>query len=100
MLEAAQKFSDDPLDLTTRNLQSRTIRALLSSVTRLLVLADMIDVNRLVALSDRLHELFALFRNPSQTSNEHDIGIGIVELLNCNVRTHVSCDCYHNSTPV
>lgn len=74
MLEAAQKFSDDPLDLTTRNLQNRAVRALLSSVTRLLVLADMVDVNRLLSISDRLHELFALFRDPSQTSNERSIG--------------------------
>ena len=74
MLEAAQKFSDDPLDLTTRNLQSRAVRALLSSVTRLLVLADMVDVHRLLSISDRLQELFALFRDPSQTSTQHIIG--------------------------
>lgn len=86
MLEAAQKFSDDPLDMTTRNLQSRAVRALLSSVTRLLVLADMVDVNRLVSLSDQLRELLALFRNPSQTSNQHDTGKAAILIVHTNLQ--------------
>lgn len=49
MRTAAKEFADDPCTSTKRANMVRAARALLSSVTRLLCVADMADVYRLLA---------------------------------------------------
>ena len=49
MRVAAKEFADDPCTSTKRATMVRAARALLSSVTRLLCVADMADVYRLLA---------------------------------------------------
>ena len=49
MRAAAKEFADDPCASAKRAAMVRAARALLSSVTRLLCVADMADVYRLLA---------------------------------------------------
>ena len=46
---ASSEFADDPCSSVKRGTMVRAARALLSAVTRLLILADMADVMRLLA---------------------------------------------------
>jgi catenin alpha len=48
MRVASQDFADDPCSSMKRGAMVRAARALLSSVTRLLILADMVDVHLLL----------------------------------------------------
>ena len=48
MRTASQAFADDPCSSTKRGAMVKAARALLSSVTRLLILADMVDVHHLL----------------------------------------------------
>ena len=49
MRTASREFADDPCASAKRSTMIRAARALLSAVTRLLCIADMADVYRLVA---------------------------------------------------
>lgn len=46
---ASSEFADDPCSSVKRGTMVRAARALLSAVTRLLILADMADVMRLLS---------------------------------------------------
>ena len=48
MRVASQEFADEPCSSMKRGAMVRAARALLSSVTRLLILADMVDVHLLM----------------------------------------------------
>lgn len=48
MTEASQDFAADPCSLAKRGAMVRAARALLSAVTRLMILADMVDVHLLL----------------------------------------------------
>lgn len=48
MGHASQEFANDPCSSVRRGAMVRAARALLSAVTRLLILADMVDVHRLL----------------------------------------------------
>lgn len=49
MRMASSEFADDPCSSVKRGTMVRAARALLSAVTRLLILADMADVTRLLS---------------------------------------------------
>lgn len=49
MRVASSEFADDPCSSVKRGTMVRAARALLSAVTRLLILADMADVMRLLS---------------------------------------------------
>ena len=48
MRAASQEFADDPCSSMKRGAMVRAARGLLSSVTRLLILADMVDIHLLL----------------------------------------------------
>ena len=48
MREASEEFAVDPCSSMKRGAMVRAARALLSAVTRLLILADMVDVHLLL----------------------------------------------------
>lgn len=48
MGQASSEFADDPCSSMKRGAMVRAARSLLSSVTRLLVIADMVDVHLLL----------------------------------------------------
>ena len=48
MRESASEFAEDPCSSMKRGAMVRAARALLSAVTRLLILADMVDVHLLL----------------------------------------------------
>ena len=48
MRDTSTEFAADPCSLTKRGAMVRAARALLSAVTRLLILADMVDVHLLL----------------------------------------------------
>ena len=48
MFAASREFADDPCSSVRRGAMVRAARALLSSVTRLLIIADMVDVHLLL----------------------------------------------------
>ena len=48
MKAASTEFADDPCSSMKRGAMVRAARALLSSVTRLLIIADMVDVHLLL----------------------------------------------------
>lgn len=48
MRGASSEFADDPCSSAKRGAMVRAARALLSAVTRLLILADMVDVHLLL----------------------------------------------------
>ena len=49
MKAASQEFADDPCSSMKRGAMVRAARALLSSVARLLIVADMVDVHLLLS---------------------------------------------------
>lgn len=48
MSRAAREFAEDPCSSVKRGNMVRAARNLLSAITRLLILADMVDVHRLL----------------------------------------------------
>lgn len=63
MRVASSEFAEDPCSSVKRGSMVRAARALLSAVTRLLILADMVDVHLLLQTLRvvRILELFAYF---------------------------------------
>ncbi|KAM6443285.1 catenin alpha-3 isoform 2-T2 [Liasis olivaceus] len=64
----AKKFTDDPCNLSKREAVVQTARALLAAVTRLLILADMIDVSYLLQHLTTVQRTFMSLRNVSSKS--------------------------------
>lgn len=60
---ASSEFADDPCSSVKRGTMVRAARALLSAVTRLLILADMADVMRLLAHLKIVSVIITLFSN-------------------------------------
>ncbi|XP_075065881.1 catenin alpha-1 [Mixophyes fleayi] len=72
MRSASQEFADDPCSSVKRGNMVRAARALLSAVTRLLILADMADVYKLLIQLKVVEEGLAKLRN---AGTEQDLGI-------------------------
>ncbi|MGH0156382.1 UNVERIFIED_CONTAM: hypothetical protein FKN15_031604 [Acipenser sinensis] len=70
MRVASSEFADDPCSSVKRGTMVRTARALLSAVTRLLILADMADVIRLLAHLKIVEEALEAVKN---ATNEQDL---------------------------
>uniref|UniRef100_A0A8K9UGA1 Catenin alpha-2 n=1 Tax=Oncorhynchus mykiss TaxID=8022 RepID=A0A8K9UGA1_ONCMY len=70
MRVASQEFADDPCSSVKRGTMVRAARALLSAVTRLLILADMADVMRLLAHLKIVEEALEAVKN---ATNEQDL---------------------------
>ncbi|XP_044276355.1 catenin alpha-3 isoform X3 [Varanus komodoensis] len=64
----AKKFTDDPCYLPKREAVVQVARALLAAVTRLLILADMIDVSYLLQHLTMVQRTFASLQNISSKS--------------------------------
>lgn len=60
---ASSEFADDPCSSVKRGTMVRAARALLSAVTRLLILADMADVMRLLSHLKIVSANITLFQN-------------------------------------
>uniref|UniRef100_A0A087XIW2 Catenin alpha-2 n=1 Tax=Poecilia formosa TaxID=48698 RepID=A0A087XIW2_POEFO len=67
---ASSEFADDPCSSVKRGTMVRAARALLSAVTRLLILADMADVMRLLAHLKIVEEALEGVKN---ATNEQDL---------------------------
>ncbi|KAK7161442.1 hypothetical protein R3I94_004201 [Phoxinus phoxinus] len=67
---ASSEFADDPCSSVKRGTMVRAARALLSAVTRLLILADMADVMRLLAHLKIVEEALEAVKN---ATNEQDL---------------------------
>ncbi|XP_034993568.1 catenin alpha-3 isoform X2 [Zootoca vivipara] len=65
---AAKKFTDDPCYLPKREAVVQVARALLAAVTRLLILADMIDVSYLLQHLTMVQRTFVYLQNASSKS--------------------------------
>jgi catenin alpha len=63
MSAAAREFAADPCSSVKRGNMVRASRALLSAVTRLLILADMIDVHLLLKKLRRVEDDLEFLRN-------------------------------------
>ncbi|KAM4796887.1 catenin alpha-1 [Rhinophrynus dorsalis] len=72
MKSASGEFADDPCSSVKRGNMVRAARALLSAVTRLLILADMADVYRLLVQLKVVEEGIQKLRN---AGTEQDLGI-------------------------
>lgn len=72
MRSASGEFADDPCSSVKRGNMVRAARALLSAVTRLLILADMADVYRLLVQLKVVEEGIVKLRN---AGTEQDLGI-------------------------
>ncbi|XP_025242819.1 catenin alpha-1 isoform X3 [Theropithecus gelada] len=72
MKTAAGEFADDPCSSVKRGNMVRAARALLSAVTRLLILADMADVYKLLVQLKVVEDGILKLRN---AGNEQDLGI-------------------------
>ncbi|XP_078509473.1 catenin alpha-1 [Lissotriton helveticus] len=72
MKSASGEFADDPCSSVKRGNMVRAARALLSAVTRLLILADMADVYRLLVQLKVVEEGIVKLRN---AGTEQDLGI-------------------------
>ncbi|KAM6458805.1 catenin alpha-1 [Python bivittatus] len=72
MKSASGEFADDPCSSVKRGNMVRAARALLSAVTRLLILADMVDVYRLLVQLKVVEEGILKLRN---AGTEQDLGI-------------------------
>ncbi|XP_063303595.1 catenin alpha-1 [Pelobates fuscus] len=72
MKSASGEFADDPCSSVKRGNMVRAARALLSAVTRLLILADMADVYKLLVQLKVVEEGIAKLRN---AGTEQDLGI-------------------------
>uniref|UniRef100_A0A8C5FF07 Catenin alpha-2 n=1 Tax=Gadus morhua TaxID=8049 RepID=A0A8C5FF07_GADMO len=70
MRVASSEFADDPCSSVKRGTMVRAARALLSAVTRLLILADMADVMRLLAHLKIVEEALEGVKN---ATNEQDL---------------------------
>ncbi|KAB5518291.1 hypothetical protein PHYPO_G00164040 [Pangasianodon hypophthalmus] len=70
MRVASSEFADDPCSSVKRGTMVRAARALLSAVTRLLILADMADVMRLLAHLKIVEEALEAVKN---ATNEQDL---------------------------
>ncbi|KAI1883585.1 hypothetical protein AGOR_G00233090 [Albula goreensis] len=70
MHAASSEFADDPCSSVKRGTMVRAARALLSAVTRLLILADMADVMRLLAHLKIVEEALEAVKN---ATNEQDL---------------------------
>ncbi|XP_070608267.1 catenin alpha-3 isoform X1 [Erythrolamprus reginae] len=64
----AKTFTDDPCTLSKREAVVQIARALLAAVTRLLILADMIDVSYLLQHLTTVQRMLMSFRNVSSKS--------------------------------
>ncbi|XP_025787863.1 catenin alpha-2 isoform X1 [Puma concolor] len=67
---ASSEFADDPCSSVKRGTMVRAARALLSAVTRLLILADMADVMRLLSHLKIVEEALEAVKN---STNEQDL---------------------------
>uniref|UniRef100_A0A8D0X882 Catenin alpha-2 n=1 Tax=Sus scrofa TaxID=9823 RepID=A0A8D0X882_PIG len=67
---ASSEFADDPCSSVKRGTMVRAARALLSAVTRLLILADMADVMRLLSHLKIVEEALEAVKN---ATNEQDL---------------------------
>ncbi|CAO2593671.1 Catenin alpha-1, partial [Lemmus lemmus] len=72
MKSAAGEFADDPCSSVKRGNMVRAARALLSAVTRLLILADMADVYKLLVQLKVVEDGILKLKN---AGNEQDLGI-------------------------
>uniref|UniRef100_A0A4W3HL43 Catenin alpha-1 n=2 Tax=Callorhinchus milii TaxID=7868 RepID=A0A4W3HL43_CALMI len=72
MRSASSEFADDPCSSMKRGNMVRAARALLSAVTRLLILADMADVYKLLVQLKVVEETLVKVRN---ANNEQELGI-------------------------
>ncbi|XP_009953821.1 PREDICTED: catenin alpha-1-like, partial [Leptosomus discolor] len=72
MKSASGEFADDPCSSVKRGNMVRAARALLSAVTRLLILADMADVYKLLVQLKVVEEGILKLRN---AGTEQDLGI-------------------------
>lgn len=68
---ASSEFADDPCSSVKRGTMVRAARALLSAVTRLLILADMADVMRLLSHLKIVSVIITLFRNQCHEKKKH-----------------------------
>ncbi|XP_055969542.1 catenin alpha-3 [Sorex fumeus] len=66
---SAEKFADDPCYLPKREAVVQVARALLAAVTRLLILADMIDVMHLLKHVSAFQKTFESLKNVSNKSD-------------------------------
>ena len=62
MKRCSQEFADDPCSSMKRGAMVRAARALLSSVTRLLVLADMVDIHLLMKSLNLVRKLLKKYK--------------------------------------
>lgn len=78
MRDSSTEFAADPCSLSKRGAMVRAARALLSAVTRLLILADMVDVHlllkslRMVCFDTKTFKLmshYVLMQSAQQVSN-------------------------------
>ncbi|XP_043472563.1 catenin alpha isoform X2 [Leptopilina heterotoma] len=83
---AAREFSDDPCSSLKRGNMIRAARSLLSSVTRLLILADMVDVHLLLKSLQVVEEDLKKLQNASSQGelleNIKQFGRNATELMN------------------
>ena len=107
MHEASKQFADEPLSEEKRSVVARAARTLLSSVTRLLIVADMLDVQRLLkclqlvqADLDRLHTQCKSEAELANAYSAYDLhmtqmvelaGCRQNDLLNAQLRDQVAC---------
>ena len=86
MSAAAREFAQDPCSSVRRGNMVRAARNLLSAVTRLLILADKIDVHQLLA---KLHRVEADLENLKNVSSQAELmesikrfGVSAQDLMN------------------
>lgn len=86
MTEASTEFAADPCSLAKRGAMVRAARALLSAVTRLMILADMVDVHLLLKTLELVEGDLDRVRNATSQqelmSSFKDLGDSIVDLAN------------------
>uniref|UniRef100_A0A669D3H0 Catenin alpha-2 n=1 Tax=Oreochromis niloticus TaxID=8128 RepID=A0A669D3H0_ORENI len=73
MRVASSEFADDPCSSVKRGTMVRAARALLSAVTRLLILADMADVMRLLAHLKIVSAVEEALEGVKNATNEQDL---------------------------
>lgn len=70
---ASSEFADDPCSSVKRGTMVRAARALLSAVTRLLILADMADVMRLLSHLKIVSAIVTFFSNQCHVLPQQNI---------------------------
>lgn len=70
---ASSEFADDPCSSVKRGTMVRAARALLSAVTRLLILADMADVMRLLSHLKIVSAIIPLFQISCSSAKEQNV---------------------------